>query len=388
MKVLYLIYVAGHGRGGHFYSLLETANKISEHKEVVIVSLGVNRSPVFEKSPEKYIHIEDEGLVRTTKRLVEVARQEKAGLIHSFDIRAFLFARLVSLFTGFPLLLTKCGGSNPKRYFPYHSDIVLFSPENHVWFKEKEKFKKTNTPVIANRVDIDPSRQDLIRIAELRQYLVPDTPVILRIARIGTGYEKSILQGIRLTERLNASGVSVQFLLIGAIQDECVFNNLMEFSGDNVKIITDDRFTINASELINVADVVIGTGRSFMEAALLNKVMLSPASNLSLPVLAITGRVENIFKVNFSERYKADITDEEAFSELHALFRGSAGLSGNSSIAIFSDCNFSSKRLYEKYKPVYEAARPAKFSPFDLMRHWWHVSGIKSRVKSLFKNVK
>src|SRR5690606_9589504 len=97
MKILYLVYVAGHGRGGHIYSLLETATQLSKEVDTIIVSIGSNRSPVLESFGEKYIHFENQGLMTTIGRLYSFIREEGITLLHAFDVKAFFYARLLSI---------------------------------------------------------------------------------------------------------------------------------------------------------------------------------------------------------------------------------------------------------------------------------------------------
>src|SRR5690554_4915605 len=116
MKIVYVIYVGGHGRGGHAYSLLETATQVGNKLDIAIVSIGLNKSPVLERADDKYFHIKDQGVFKTVKCLFELIDKNRFTIIHAFDTRSFLYARLVSIKSNLPLLLTKCGGPNPKRY--------------------------------------------------------------------------------------------------------------------------------------------------------------------------------------------------------------------------------------------------------------------------------
>lgn len=387
MTVVYLIYVAGHGRGGHFYSLLETAEKVGKQIDVTIVSIGVRKSPVLDKFDGNYLHFEDRGLFKTLCALSILAREKGFTTIHAFDTRAFLFARLMSIKENLPLVLTKCGGPNPDRYFPYHSKIVLFSQENKEYFEEKYKFQNADFSVIANRVEISRRGQDQSRIDELKSILKPGVPVILRINRIGSTYEKSIKQGINLVKNLAENGVETQLLVIGVVEDQDAFERLVESVEENVTFVTDERYTVRASELIDIADIVIGTGRGFMEAALLGKTMLSPTENLSLPMLVTKDRIAKVFAKNFSQRYETDLSSEQVLSEIRSLLTGTLDQSELVDVTDFAEENFSSAKIFEKYIPVYQNAEPAKLNIFDLLKHVFTLSRARTTARNLIKRV-
>ena len=62
-----------------------------------------------------------------------------------------------------------------------------------------------------------------------------------------------------------------------------------------------------ASELIGLADAVVGTGRTLVEAALCKKVLFVPIAGAELPTLVTPENWQQLAFYNFSERSKLPV---------------------------------------------------------------------------------
>lgn len=364
MKVIYFITASEFGRGGHYYSLLKTANEIGEHEEVTIISIGIKRSPVLEQSRVKYIHIDYTSIFKTLVNVLRVIENENANILHAFDSQAFFYANCASIFNKIPLVLTRCGGENPK-YYPYNKELIVYTIENHDFFRKNIRFKNTNLSLIANRVEREV--QDYKKINKIKKYLKPSVPTVLRIARISNAYKKSILQSIYLIKILNERNIAAQLVIVGYIQDQQVFNELVKHASDKVYFFTETEFTINASSLIDVADFVVGTGRGFMEAALLGKIMLVPTANTNIPILVRQDKVLEIFRVNFSPRYQEIRSEDVIIAEVIDAFDLIDAEEKSGNLIDFAKENFSIDGIYRKHLPIYKRAKPAEFKLHELV---------------------
>lgn len=371
MKIMYTIFADAHGRGGHYHSLYETAKKVESHTDICVASIGQAPSPVLKNLGDSYTHYSASSLLAAVKILLKVVKKEKPDVIHSFDAKSYFFGRIASFFTKTPILLTKCGGANPTYFYPYCENIVLYSVENFKFFKQSKKFNKTNFYLIPNRVSINKNEQDLLRIDKIKSYLPDDYTSILRIARISSAYERSIQQAINLTLKLLDKGHKVKLIVIGVVQDEIIYNKLLKFQSENIIFLTSDEFTVNASEIIDFADIVLGTGRSFMEAALLGKKMLVPCENLNLPILVDKLNIDYFFSMNFSPRINASITNEDAFNAIEEVILKKNF--NDNFVFKFAKENFSSNLIYKKHISLYENARIAKINPADIILHLYFI---------------
>src|SRR5690606_25903374 len=103
--------------------------------------------------------------------------------------------------------------------------------------------------------------------------------IFLRVGRIGAYYRKSGIQLIRLVADLRRQGLDCVAVFVGTVEDRETLDRVRRLGGNFTYIFSDEEVTRDAKRVVQVADVVLGTGRSFMEAASLGKILLCPTSN-------------------------------------------------------------------------------------------------------------
>jgi hypothetical protein len=375
MKICYLISIhglGGKGAGGHTYSLKATVGALSERFDCSVVQIGPRVSPVVEATSREFHYVYFNGLnmITAIRHLNSICHSQHYDLFHAFDGDGLFFARIMSAKYRKPVVLTKCGGPNPRSYFPRVRHLIVFSRENEAYFRARPKYKSSKIYFIPNRVyRVD---ADTEAIEEIRNMLGIEKPVFLRINRFSSAYRNVMLQSVRLIERLNNDGYACQLLLIGAVQDQDVFAEISRFQGDAIRLITAQKYTQNAARLLDVADFVIGTGRSFMEAASRGRVLLTPLEGAKYPVLVTTENFDELFATNFSPRNVLASYDEEA--EYRKVVRAVKDDPYRDSLKKqadrFFDEFFSIDGAVEKYSELYHAA---VYDPhaewFDLMLH-------------------
>jgi len=356
MRVIYLVTTLRHGIGGHIYSLQTTAGSLMEQIDVEIVNIGIKPSPVLDNSKINYQFIFCNGFnfLSVIKKLNVIIKNNEPDILHAFDDKAFLFARIVSYKNKIPIILTKCGGENQKKY-PYNKDLVLFSQENIDFYKSYNKFKSARFHFIPNRV-AQFSDNNLL-IDEIKRK-IGNRISILRITRISTYYEDSILQSIRLIDHLVAEGYkNVILVIIGVVESKDV---LRKISSPNILLFTDEKYTKNAKKLINAFDFVIGTGRGLMEAASKGKILLSPSKYYKFPILVDRFVFKNLLSTNFSERNNPNIKEEDNFNK---ILRCIDSVDEQQKITAFSneifDKYFNIKSVTNQYLELYQNSEPA-----------------------------
>lgn len=377
MRVLFIITVRGHGRGGHFHSLNHISQAMGENAEVSICTYGTGRSQVLETNPhfKKHIFYNGKNFIKYKKEVQTMLESFKPDILHFFDTAAYNTFSLFFNINKYKIFLNKCGGPNPVE-FPLVQNLILFSEENKIWFEANSKFNKTNIEVIPNRVN-----PELLRFNFNKQIEKKDAFCFVRIARIGNAYKKSILDSICLVEKLSRDGKNVHLYIIGTIQDNKIAEEIRtKANGLPITMITDDCYTQKASDMLYLADAVIATGRGIMEATSLGKPILTPAKNNELPVLVNVNNFKKFFDTNFSERNVAPdeclktnyveiiklIDDDEFFDKL-SLF----------SKKVFDE-NFSTASGIPKYLTFYKKNKnnsDLKLSVF---------SNLKSKLKTWY----
>ena len=327
MRICYLISnvnTKNKGNGGHYYSLISTALAMQEVLDITILNIGTHESLALANSNLKICNVITNkrcivGIWDLIKKANGFFTKEKYDVIHAFDDSAYFFGRLSSRKLKAPIVLTKCGGPNPKFYYPYSKDLILYSEENFKYFRGYRKFKKSNIDLIPNRIYDVKQDNERIKLLIEKYNLKAYDFILLRIARIGNAYQSSINQLIEVKRHLDKS-VSSAVLIIGSVENNEILNTITKQNIQDLFIETDPFFTKKASELIQLADIVLGTGRSFMEASVLGKLMLAPTSNSDFPLIVDNDNFQLFSAFNFSPRTKVNsFTKEEEINKLNSL---------------------------------------------------------------------
>lgn len=364
MKIIFFISASQQSKGGHYYSLLETANLLNKKCDILIISIGIKKSPVLEEYKGRYLHINEGSIINTFQALVKILKNEKADIYHAFDSTVFFYVRNLSFFYKIPNVLTKCGGANAKNY-PVCDNLILYSIENFEYYKNKKNYSKTKINFIPNRVS--KPDQNYQRINKLKEKILKNIPVMLRITRINSVYEQSIFQTINLVKLLNKNQLNLQFILIGSVHDKHIYQKLKLHECKYIKFIVDEEYHINSSQLIDIADIVVGTGRGFMEASSMGKIMLAPTANLEIPVLVNEDNFLDIFKYNFSPRYKSNKDTNQILYEITECLKNED--KSNIFIKKMALEYFMVDTVAEKYISIYKGSRRPRLLLLNNLKH-------------------
>jgi len=353
--IIYFISSFGHGKGGHFHSLRVISEAISPVLSCMIISVGPRLSRTIQDItliPVYHFDYNGFGFFHTV-RLIEKEIEchcinSSSNILHAFDEYAYLFARVIAQRKNNSLVLTKCGGPNPKIYFPRAKNMILFSQENYLFFRSKMKHENSNIKLIPNRVN--EVKLNELRIINLRQRLnlFANETVILRIGRINEHYVQTIRQAINLHVDLESVGVENHLVLIGVIQNMKSQEKILKALPKRVHVISDEQFINSSSELLDIADIIIGTGRGLMEACSLGKVVLTPNRSTRLPVIVDHKNVGILLESNFSPRNNIIENDEVTVNYLRKL------LSNKQELISFQK---ETKELFNKYFDIKPAIK-------------------------------
>jgi len=362
MKILYFISVHGHGRGGHFHSLNHISKKIGEDHDVKIISFGPGKSDIIESNPHFLRHIDFNGLnfFKLRKIIKQETRKFRPDIFHCFDGGSYNIVRLIVSSTKNILVLNKCGGPNPT-YFPHVKNLILFSLENQEWFKNQKKYKNTNIHLIPNRVKPLQLSPDFNPIEKN-----PGDFIFMRICRIGHTYKKSIQDSINLISKLLETDFkSIKLYLIGVVQDTDVFEEFINHElvkSGHLTILTESKFTKEASKMLYFADAVIGTGRGLMEAASLGKPLLAINKNGEIPVLLNELNFDDAFRTNFSERNVfPGFKDNDNIKSISQIVNDKVSYNENRSFVIQSfERYFTLEKAKDAYSTVYNISKTGK----------------------------
>ena len=368
---MYVINAASNGIGGHFYSLKSTVEAIGQSAQCVIVNIGKAKSPAINAIDSQIYNIiySHYNPVGTFLGLAKIVKSEQPDVIHAFDMDSLFYVNIISHYYKKPYITTLCGGPNPT-FFPKVKNLIVFSNENKNFFEKNPKYNNSNIYHIPNR--IWRPTQDYNIIDEIRRKLDPKAHIFLRIARMSSFHKDSILQSIALVNALNKENICSQLVVVGSIQERDVYEEIVKETGENVILLTDERYTINASKLIDISEVVIGTGRGFMEGASIGKIMLCPSNHSEYPVLVTKDNLSSLFDNNFSIRsFDNSSANSNNFSALVQVLQNDELRSDlkNYMRQISQEC-FEIEPLLDKYMNIYQKLEyDPKIDVFDSFVH-------------------
>ncbi|UZJ65455.1 hypothetical protein OKW96_04480 [Sphingobacterium sp. KU25419] len=346
---------------------------MAKYHNVKIIVLGYTYSHIIRDAAVESQFVYFNGLnVSSALRKIK-ACIDGNSILHAFDLYVFFIVRLLRLKLGNKIALTKCGGPNPKGYFPKVRNLVLFSQEDFAYFSVRSRYNSSKLYLIPNRTE--DFITDTTKVEEIKNRFNLHTydKVILRICRISRMYQKSIVQSIHLHQYANDQGCKTALIILGNIQDQGVIDQLKNDLPDSVFFLTEDRYTANAKEVIEVADWVVGTGRGFMEASAKSRVMFAVSMQDDLPMLIGTHNFDQAFAFNFSERIifeKQQIVDNKIdIIKLFSKAEHEASVK-KQSLVWFKEY-FSIQGAIEKYGSMYKDLLDDTKDYKDLVLHWF-----------------
>jgi hypothetical protein len=375
MKVLYFIAARGSGVGGHSWSLGTLCTAMKESVDCGIVDLGENASPALKDIDVPYWHVpwSDSRFFWNLSRITRLVRSEAPDVLHSYDGRAFLAARMVAWRCRAGLVHTKCGGANPASYFPKISHLVLFSTENYEYFTADRRFRDSRIHLIPNRVGV--VGHDPEGVARIRGDVPPGSLVLLRVARLAPEYDEASLQALSLVRRLREDGVRISFVQVGAVQSEASLEAVRSALGPDDRLYSDPVMTARGGRLLAAGDLIMGTGRGLMEAATTGRLLLCPLAGSTYPVLLSPDNFPALFRTNFSPRGRLAGHDDE--SGYRAVLSALAPDGARQDLIdfyqkVFAD-HFSVTGAVPAHLALYGGLGPAPRPAFDFARQALHV---------------
>jgi hypothetical protein len=380
MNVLFIISCINSkskGLGGHYHSLKETLKNLKSIDKLSLVCVG-NIFPKALINFEKECSINIYDFTRTEFKPFSILKKfktelkiEEYNIIHSFDRNALYYGRILSYKYKIPSILTKCGGNN-IGYLPYVENIIFYSKENYDFTNSKYNKHKKNIYLIPNRITEFESNIDNITKIKSTIKDVENKHVFLRISRIGKYYMQTNKNFIHLIKQLNSKGIKCVGLFVGTIEDERCLIELQNESDDSIYFFNSDEITKDAKSIIDVANVVIGTGRSIMEAMSKSKIVLSPIKLSNELVLVDENNFESLFYYNFSER--SELLNFDTDQNIQKIINSLSNNAYKNQIIEFIEKayskNFDVKNLEKNYLNVYYNSKiNNKFHVLDFIKH-------------------
>jgi hypothetical protein len=366
------------GKGGHYYTAFSIFREIQNSRKACLIVVGDLKPAAIDFSLQGIYFLRVSRWIKKqdVTKLLSFTQQHHLSVLHSFDIYAFLFSRLVRSCSGIRVISTKCGGPRPiLHYYPGICPDTVFSPEDQAYFNNRAGMFKVTPPVlIPNRVREVTNSLPSHGLKKLPAPSNPGSIKIIRIARIYRAYEQSIFQAVRLTEALRLRGLNVTLYIVGYIQDKNVYGRIQKAIGSSDFLLTHEEYTTRASRHLEEVDIVVASGRGVMEASMSEKITLCSANNAIHPYLLDITSFPNFFQYNFSSRaVKPYISENRNIERIVELLtdRQEAALYRRNMQNI-NDRFFKISTAIPSYLELYENCPASRQSLLDSMDLWFH----------------
>lgn len=297
MDIIYFAFSSSIGLGGHTRSMRDISNSINPFVTSTKIFIICAKPQVNYIEEINYLFLKD-GYNKNISLIKE--HISKKTIIHFFDIESYSYFSLINHDN---ILVTRCGGVNPS-FWPKSLLTTTFSKENSEYFKT---IGLKNVFYIPNRVTNFHFNQELIDNIKNKYNISKDDYIALRVCRIKKYYQESLLQTLNLGDEISKKiKKQVIVILIGGIEDHKIYEYMITKSNNlNIRLIslTDSIYTSEARQIISIADAIVGTGRSLMEAAKTNAELYVPNKNSHLPIRLSKENFNELLSLNFSGRY-------------------------------------------------------------------------------------
>lgn len=284
MNILFCVLEAG--LAGHTRSATAIAQALRcRGHHVLFLTSTTENTHIFEAASFPIVRVAPDWLGRhtdITNLLPDLAAQHQIELVHSFTNAGLPQLATACKRLNIPLYHTICGGPVPARVLELRP-LIVFSEELRDGIAAATSLAPEDIYVIPARVDlhgtaaiVEPHNSDVITSFRAKYSIPPDARIIMRIARLDASYLSSILHSVSVVERVHhRRRVPVCLVHIGRLRPEFgqwVFRAVRqrieqanERCGRIVAISAQDE-SENAARYLNMADVVLGTGRAAFEA--------------------------------------------------------------------------------------------------------------------------
>jgi hypothetical protein len=319
-KFAFFLLSGVNGRGGHLYSARDLGMSF-ENAGIEVDYFGLCNSEVdiqpLSHVP-KYKRIQNhQGVWGTIKSLRYNFYLDEYDAVIVLDEMA---VRLLSV--SFPLSIEKIiaikpGWINSKAWAPNTGALVCFSSENYEYYKAKKKYKRTNLHLIPQRVlPAQPSPQ-LLNALRKDFNLGSYDLIIMAAGRLdfGEGHspgKKEIFDySLSLYARYKKLGCRPFLFFAGKAKDQKTRNQAIAMiqNLEGAALLDDDKYTAKLSSILSVSDVVIGYGRTAMEAMSLAVPVIVPVSKGDAGVLVSKSSFGALQFCNFTNRINVSAVD-------------------------------------------------------------------------------
>jgi len=299
-------------------------------------------------------------LFSNLKNWYKIIQNENPDIIHTNRVPHFVFLAIISDLTGTPMVFSQAGGIAQASVIKIIIDKIpiVYSLENKEKFIEAG-YKDREINVISNRIKINNSHN-----IEPSNFNASNSLKILFVSNLKSVTIDGVFNFLKLIED-QSPNIKMHFLIHFAGKDTSGENKYLKNFIKQVELTNSyisPNGTIkylgwieNIEELIDSHDVIIGKGRSVLQAALKSKICF---------VISENGELTRIKKSNFSQLYfynfsgrGLSLDKNEEFIKM-LIEKNEFNKYANEAVIVKDDVEnaYSITKAYSKLKTVYDYA--------------------------------
>jgi len=331
------------GRGGAYYSMLAHRKQLmSVYNTLLLHQNSLSHSTILDGMEDL---VYGKGSVfNSLFKVYSFFSSKRPAVFFSYSNRDFtIYIRFLCKLFNCKYIYVKAGGPN-YLLNQYFSNVIFFMKENLDHCKGKG-YK--NAFLISNRVDPVNVNYERLNQFDLSNY--SEFIKILRVSRINKVYKEVFEATINQHIALQNKGIRVLTHLVGYPEDSEVTAFLTDKVKDikDIDLLTEDKYTVNAVDLIPLYDIIVGIGRGFWEAVSLNKFVLGYTNNCSYPILVNEDNISTFKEYNFSARVRVS-APEPFLDSLSVYYDHNLNKSYRNGMSKEFEQNYSTKNLQKK----------------------------------------
>ena len=321
--------------GGHFKSSLAIAREltaaghrvsaISPGGEPAMIDEFVSAGITYYSSPARGPLSNVRALLKT----VSITAQQHFDIIHAQEPNAILWSYLAALLTGRGFVMTKAGGPVNDRFPPRGVQSIFFSQELLDGMTALYNLDRDNITVIRARVNMNMYRPADVHKSFIQKYGLPVSGkkiiMAIRLEKSKAPWINSLLQ---YADGISNTVADIHIIIAGAGP---LLHDLKKYA-DDIRHKNQGRPILHLpgpivleneiNQLFNYGDVVVGNGRSLLEAMACRKPVIVLGESGESALIDMNN-VDDIARYNFSGRHFRHIHGQahDLPATLHTLFR-------------------------------------------------------------------
>lgn len=317
-SIAFVVFAGKSGAGGHHYSVRDIGAVLSQKYDVHYIMLSYHEEMKSDglKDVEKVfrfrIRLNSLRSVKELRKHLEFNNYSAIFILDELAVRIMFVVRPSNFWKLIPI---KPGWLSSDAWIGCLPNMICFTNENYLYYRDKPKYKDVNVKLIPNRLKSININLDLINSFKSHINLPKDAIIIMAGARVdlGDGVEpgkKMIFeQSYSMFTELSKRNKNIYLVFVGKPKNQLALDWINSFAVKNsrVRVVTDPYYTTKLAQFFSICSLAVATGRTAMEALSLSKLLLIPSIDSNC--------LKMVFKDNFIKAMDSNFTQRSVLGD-------------------------------------------------------------------------